>query len=184
MSQHTVFYTTIRILEQDWILFATEKGMCRIQFPHEPLESALPWLNRHLSNVRLQEDPAVFEQLGILSLLSAYFAGEPVEFDQVPIDLWGTPFQIDVWTELGRIPYGATRSYRDVAEAIGRPQAVRAVGAANGANPLPLLLPCHRVIGADRKLTGYRGGLNIKLALLELEGVDQVEPVGHARFGF
>ncbi len=159
-----------------------ERTVPRPFFPHETLEKALPWLHRHAAGLALVEENGIFEEFGVKGLLESYFQGELVMFDEVPLDLWGTPFQKAVWTELGRIPYGQTRSYREVAEAVGRPSAVRAVGAANGANPLPVLLPCHRVIGTNRKLTGYRGGLSIKLALLELEGVDRVEPVGHARF--
>jgi O-6-methylguanine DNA methyltransferase len=76
-----------------------------------------------------------------------------------------------VWRAVEAIPYGVTRSYREIAESIGRPGAVRAVGAANGANPLPLLVPCHRVIGSSGALTGFGGGLDLKAALLQLEGV-------------
>jgi methylated-DNA-[protein]-cysteine S-methyltransferase len=82
----------------------------------------------------------------------------------------GTEFQLSVWNYLTRIPYGETRSYAQVAEAIGRPKAVRAVGAANGSNPVAIIVPCHRVIGSSGKLTGYGGGLPLKKRLLELEG--------------
>jgi len=88
----------------------------------------------------------------------------------VPLDMQGTEFQRSVWNHLMRIPYGETRSYAQVAEAVGRPKAVRAVGAANGSNPVAIIVPCHRVIGASGKLTGYGGGLPLKKRLLELEG--------------
>ncbi len=101
--------------------------------------------------------------------LRAYFAGELREFD-LPLDLQGTDFQLRVWRQLERIPYGETRSYSQIAAAIGAPQAVRAVGAANGANPIPIVVPCHRVIGASGKLVGYGGGLPLKKRLLALEG--------------
>jgi methylated-DNA-[protein]-cysteine S-methyltransferase len=101
--------------------------------------------------------------------LRAYFAGKLREFD-LPLDMHGTDFQLRVWRELERIPYGETRSYSQIAAAIGTPQAVRAVGAANGANPIPIVVPCHRVIGAGGKLVGYGGGLPLKRRLLELEG--------------
>ena len=101
--------------------------------------------------------------------LRAYFAGELRRFD-LPLDMQGTDFQLRVWRELERIPYGETRSYLQVAEGIGAPRAVRAVGAANGANPIPIVVPCHRVIGANGKLVGYGGGLPLKRRLLELEG--------------
>jgi methylated-DNA-[protein]-cysteine S-methyltransferase len=117
-------------------------------------------------------------------LLRAYFRGERVSFAEVPLDLIGTEFQREVWTALGDVPYGETRTYRDIAVAVGKPQAVRAVGAANGANPVPVLLPCHRIVGADRRLTGFRGGLAMKRRLLELERIEGVADGGHARFQF
>ncbi|BFK88875.1 methylated-DNA--protein-cysteine methyltransferase [Pseudoflavonifractor gallinarum] len=99
----------------------------------------------------------------------AYLRGERRSFD-LPLDPMGTPFQQAVWAELRRIPYGETRSYAQVAAGIGKPKAVRAVGQANHRNPLPIFIPCHRVIGASGKLTGYGGGLDLKEKLLELEG--------------
>jgi methylated-DNA-[protein]-cysteine S-methyltransferase len=101
--------------------------------------------------------------------LREYFAGGRKCFD-LPLAPAGTPFQRAVWAALEDIPWGETRSYRDIAAAIGRPTAVRAVGAANGRNPLPLVVPCHRVVGSDGSLTGFAGGLAIKRRLLELEG--------------
>jgi methylated-DNA-[protein]-cysteine S-methyltransferase len=104
--------------------------------------------------------------------LQAYFAGERRSFD-LRLHPVGTSFQLKVWNALAEIPYGSTASYGQVARRIGEPSAVRAVGAANGRNPLPIVLPCHRVIGADGSLTGFGGGLPVKQFLLELEGVRQ-----------
>jgi methylated-DNA-[protein]-cysteine S-methyltransferase len=101
--------------------------------------------------------------------LRAYFAGELREF-QLPLDMQGTAFQKRVWLQVAAIPYGETRSYLQIAQALGSPRAVRAVGAANGANPVPIVVPCHRVIGANGNLVGYGGGLALKQRLLELEG--------------
>ena len=102
--------------------------------------------------------------------LEAYFAGDLKEFT-VPLAPSGTPFQLAVWTELTKIPYGSTVSYGDIARALGkRPVAARAVGLANGANPISVIVPCHRVIGSDGSLTGYGGGLERKELLLRLEG--------------
>jgi len=100
--------------------------------------------------------------------LEEYFAGTRQLFD-LPLHPIGTPFQLAVWQELARIPYGTTISYGELAQRIGQPQAVRAVGAANGRNPLPIVLPCHRVIGANGSLTGFGGGLPTKRFLLAME---------------
>jgi methylated-DNA-[protein]-cysteine S-methyltransferase len=101
--------------------------------------------------------------------LSEYFAGTRNDF-QLPLNPGGTAFQQTVWSALAQIPYGELRSYKDIAETIGKPKAVRAVGAANGRNPLPIVVPCHRVIGSDGSLTGFAGGLPVKTQLLTLEG--------------
>lgn len=100
--------------------------------------------------------------------LRAYFAGELRDFE-LPLDMQGTEFQQRVWRQLCNIPYGETCSYSFVANAIGAPKAVRAVGAANGRNPIPIVVPCHRVIGAGGSLVGYGGGLPMKRFLLDLE---------------
>ncbi|WP_261886670.1 methylated-DNA--[protein]-cysteine S-methyltransferase [Vibrio pomeroyi] len=101
--------------------------------------------------------------------LNRYFAGEVIQFD-VPIAAKGTPFQQSVWQALTTIPYGETWSYAQLAEAIGNPKAVRAVGLANGKNPVSVIVPCHRVIGKNGKLTGYAGGVERKQRLLVIEG--------------
>ena len=100
--------------------------------------------------------------------LTEYFAGERKEFD-LPLSLAGTEFQLRVLEELRQIPYGETTSYGDIAARIGKPKAMRAVGAANGRNPIPIIVPCHRVIGRSGDLTGFGGGLDAKQALLQLE---------------
>lgn len=100
--------------------------------------------------------------------LEAYFAGELKEFT-LELRLGGTAFQLDVWDQLRRIPYGQTRSYGELADALGKPGAARAVGLANGRNPVGIIVPCHRVIGASGGLTGYGGGLERKRRLLEFE---------------
>ena len=102
--------------------------------------------------------------------LAAYFAGRLDAIDDLHVDMAATPFHLDVWEALRRIPVGTTWSYRELAHAVGRPAAVRAVGLANGANPVAIVVPCHRVIGADGTLTGYGGGLSRKAWLLSHEG--------------
>ncbi len=104
-----------------------------------------------------------------LTQLREYFACTRHEFD-LPLDLRGTPFQRAVWEQIARIPYGTTTTYGQIARGVGRPKAARAVGGANGANPLPIIIPCHRVVGARGALTGYGAGLTIKASLLQLEG--------------
>ncbi|MET9346234.1 methylated-DNA--[protein]-cysteine S-methyltransferase [Streptomyces termitum] len=111
-------------------------------------------------------DPRPFTEA--VRQLDAYFAGDLTVFD-LPLHLEGTPFQLRVWEQLRRIPYGETRSYGELAEALGNPGASRAVGLANGKNPIGVIVPCHRVVGAGGSLTGYGGGLDRKRRLLALE---------------
>ena len=104
----------------------------------------------------------------VIRQLQAYFCGELKGFN-LPLALEGTEFQLRVWNALRAIPYGETISYAQLAERLGNPKAVRAVGLANGSNPIPIIIPCHRVIGSDGSLTGFGGGLSTKKMLLELE---------------
>ncbi len=106
----------------------------------------------------------------VISQLKAYFSGERTSFS-LDLNPMGTRFQKQVWQELSKIPYGKTTHYGQLAEKIGNPKASRAVGMANGKNPIPIIIPCHRVIGKDKSLTGFGGGLDIKEQLLQLEGV-------------
>ena len=112
----------------------------------------------------------------VITAVERYFAGKLREF-ALPLAPEGTPFQKRVWAELCRIPYGTTISYAELAQRLGDPKAVRAVGTANGANPIAIVVPCHRVIGSDGTLTGYAGGLDKKRALLELEARTMGKPV-------
>lgn len=100
--------------------------------------------------------------------LNEYFAGKRRQF-HLPLDMRGTQFQLSVWRALMRVPYGETRTYKDIAQSVGRPTATRAVGHANGCNPIAIIVPCHRIIGSNGTLTGYAGGLHLKRALLDLE---------------
>ena len=115
------------------------------------------------------EDPSFPILLKTEQQLNEYFAGERTCFE-LELDFTGTEFQKEVWAALLEIPFGETRSYGDIARRIGRPKAVRAVGAAYGRNPISIVAPCHRVIGASGKLTGFAGGLDNKALLLKLEG--------------
>ncbi len=113
---------------------------------------------------------------GLTDALRRYFAGDLQAIDALPVQTAGTPFQREVWSALRTIPCGTTISYGKLAQQIGRPRAVRAVGLANGSNPIPIVVPCHRVIGANGKLTGYGGGLDRKRWLLDHEKCAGVSP--------
>ncbi len=149
------------------IIAATDKGLAGLWFDgqkHFPAELTGPavW----------PTDPAHPVLREVVRQLSDYFCGDRTEFD-VPLDLsYGTAFQQSVWQALLKIPQGGTASYGEVSQRIGKPAAVRAVSAAVGRNPVSIIVPCHRVMGAGGALTGYAGGLERKSALLRLEGVD------------
>ena len=151
---------------------ATLRGVCKITLGRETAEDFFGWLEHHIG--RAPRRPG---QSGIVALaldqIAEYLADQRREFD-LPLDLRGTGFQHRVWAAVAAIPYGETRTYADIARAIGQPKAVRAVGAANGANPLPLVVPCHRVVGSDGSLTGYGGGLDVKRRLLAMESQSAV----------
>ena len=127
------------------------------------------WLPHERRHGRRDADdvPPVLKEAA--TQLEEYFAGERRDFD-VPMELDGTPFQQEVWAELSRIPYGETISYGELARRVGRPNGPRAVGQANGRNPIPIIVPCHRVL-ASNGIGGYGGGLKVKRALLAIEGV-------------
>lgn len=146
------------------LLEATELGLCRLAFIRERGGAG-----------RAEGAPPATQDIlrGAAEQLEAYWAGKRLSFD-LPLDLAGTPFQRAVWAAARVIPFGETRSYGQLARQIGRPGAARAVGAALGANPVPLVVPCHRVLRADGALGGYSGGLEIKRALLAHEGHESV----------
>ena len=145
----------------------TEQGICLLEFTdRRMLETELKDMARRLNATIVQSDNPHF--LLLREQLAEYFAGRRQKFS-VPLFTPGTSFQQAVWQELGQIPYGTTRSYGQQAVAVGRPSAVRAVASSNGMNRVAILVPCHRVIGADGQLTGYAGGLWRKKWLLEFE---------------
>ncbi|NIJ42113.1 methylated-DNA-[protein]-cysteine S-methyltransferase [Parvibaculum indicum] len=138
---------------------ATDRGLCVLLFPNKetawPKKEGSAKARRHLAETR--------------KALADYFAGTRKEFSDIALDMQGTDFQRSVWSALLTIPFGETRSYGDIARQIGNPKAVRAVGLANGQNPVPVIVPCHRVIGANGKLTGFGGGIETKQWLLAHE---------------
>lgn len=147
-----------------WLRFETPFGPMALEG-----ETALTrlWLPGTLPDLRGRGEETPLLRAAREALL-AYFAGERRDFD-LPLDPAGTDFQRAVWEALKAIPYGGTRTYGEIAAAVGRPKAVRAVGQANHVNPLPIFIPCHRVVGKGGALTGYAGGLELKRALLALE---------------
>jgi len=162
MSPHTTYRTNWNSPVGPLLLSATDDALCGVWFGDQkgipawaeasPVQPQQRWLTEAISQ------------------LQDYFGARRRHFD-LPLDLsQGTAFQQDVWRALAAIPYGQTVSYQHLSQAIGRPQAVRALGGAVGRNPLGIILPCHRVVGANGHLTGYTGGLERKVALLQLEG--------------
>ena len=144
---------------------------CKYQF--ENISLYLVATESHLINIQFtQPQKALLQTTELLSMatiqLDEYFQGKRTTFS-LPFKLTGTPFQLAVWKELQNIPYGQTTSYKEIAQKINKPKAYRAVGMANNKNPLPIIIPCHRVIGSNGKLIGYAGGLKLKNYLLELE---------------
>ena len=155
----TLFYWRASSPVGPLFLAASTKGLVRLEF-----EARVEKLNP--STIQLHESKSALAPY--LRELNDYFAGERRKFS-FPLDLRGTEFQLACWHELLEIPYGETRSYRDIAEAIGHPHAYRAVGMSNNRNPVAIVVPCHRVIASSGSLCGYGGGLEIKRKLLELE---------------
>ncbi|UNK49236.1 methylated-DNA--[protein]-cysteine S-methyltransferase [Lysobacter sp. S4-A87] len=155
-----ITHTTIDSPVGPLLLAVSEDGLHLIEFhtPRHPMPRGDDWREGDHALLR-----AARRQL------DEYFAGDRRQFE-LPLAPRGTPFQCEVWHTLAAIPYGETISYAQLAQRVGKPAAVRAVGAANGRNPLPLVLPCHRVIGSDGSLTGFGGGLPTKQFLLQMEG--------------
>jgi O-6-methylguanine DNA methyltransferase len=144
----------------------SERGLAYLELPQASGRGLSGWVRRFVPEAELEEAYAPF-RTPIAQLLE-YLEGKRQVFD-LRLDVRGTPFQRKVYEAVARIPYGHTRSYAEIAREVGQPSAVRAVGSANGANPIPLVIPCHRVIASDGKLGGYGGGLPLKAKLLAME---------------
>ncbi|AEH48097.1 methylated-DNA--[protein]-cysteine S-methyltransferase [Parageobacillus thermoglucosidasius] len=162
----TVYWTLFVYNQWQMYIAATSKGLCYIGSPNKPFEELANWVTKRFPNSVLAQDDEKLRPY--TDELEEYFRGKRKNFLQ-PLDLYGTPFQLSVWNALRKIPYGHTQSYSEIADYIQKPASVRAVGAAIGANPILIVVPCHRAIGKNGKLTGYRGGLEIKKQLLQLE---------------
>ena len=164
----TIRWTTFESPLGTMLIAATDQGICRLTFDDSPAS-----LERLFPKATIREDAGGLRELveGALSAIE-----QPLAARDLPIDVAGTAFQEAVWRELRKIPAGETRSYAEIAAAIGHPKAVRAVGSANGDNHVCVLIPCHRVIRSDGSLGGYGGGIERKKKLLAAEGHDQVAP--------
>ena len=181
MAAAPVYWSVFHHEDVELHLAASAAGLCLIAFPAESFAAVRQLADRHFPGTGLVRDDA---QLLPYSLqIAEYFRGQRREF-ALPLDMRGTPFQVSVWKAMARIPYGEMRSYAEIADQLGNPQAARAVGAACGRNPVPIVVPCHRVIGKNGALTGFRGGLRFKERLLRLEGSGRYAFAGHARFRF
>ncbi|WP_374572508.1 methylated-DNA--[protein]-cysteine S-methyltransferase [Acinetobacter sp.] len=160
-------------MKLSYMYLASPVGQLKLVANAQALVAVL-WENENPKRVRLAElleeaqHPVLLETA---RQLNEYFAGQRRQFD-LPLDFEGTDFQQEVWQALLSIPFGETRSYKQIAEQIGNPKAVRAVGAANGKNPISIIAPCHRVIGASGKLVGFAGGLENKDILLKIEHIN------------
>jgi methylated-DNA-[protein]-cysteine S-methyltransferase len=156
----TLFYKEMKSPVGKLKLVASSKALVAVLWEQEP--------PNRVKLDKMNLDPQYSVLIEAERQISEYFAGERIRFD-LPLQLDGTEFQKKVWQALREIPFGKTKSYQDLARAVGSPEASRAVGAANGKNPLSIVVPCHRVVAANGALTGFAGGLETKAALLALE---------------
>ncbi|CAM3896637.1 methylated-DNA--[protein]-cysteine S-methyltransferase [Mesobacillus thioparans] len=160
--EQTIHWAILEYDQGKIYIAATSKGLCYVGSPEEDYEQMV----KKFPGAEFTENAEALEPYS--GELKEYLEGARTDFS-LPVDVKGTPFQEAVWTALREIPYGATYTYSDIAEKIGKPAAVRAVGTAIGANPVLITVPCHRVIGKNGSITGYRGGIKMKQHLLELE---------------
>lgn len=163
-------YHAVTRTDLGWVaVLQTEAGVRHITLPKVTPEEALAELGTEEGDLG-EENPQALA--GLLERLRAFYAGQPVTFEGVPLDLRGRPpFARAVWEHLRLLPRGQVRTYGELARAVGRPRAARAVGQAMAANPVPPIVPCHRVIGRGGRLTGFGGGLELKARMLQMEGV-------------
>lgn len=165
-EEQTAYYGHISQGGWSFYIAATDKGLCFVGSQNGEIDEVKSWFEKNRPNTMLIENSN--HVAAYADQLVEYMIGERKEFD-LPVEMIGTEFQNAVWTELKNIPFGETKTYTDIAENIGKPKSVRAVGSAIGANPVMIVVPCHRVIAKNGKLAGFRGGIPMKKRLLELE---------------
>jgi methylated-DNA-[protein]-cysteine S-methyltransferase len=165
-NKPTLYWSLLKFKDLNFYIASTSKGLCYVGSQNKPFEELSEWAKKRFPGSSLVEDDEKLEPYVVE--ITQYLEGKRKTFT-VPFDYDGTAFQLTVWNALCEIPYGQTKSYSDIANDINKPAAVRAVGAAIGANPVLITVPCHRVVGKNGSLTGYRGGLEMKTLLLDLE---------------
>jgi O-6-methylguanine DNA methyltransferase len=156
----------------------SDKGLAYLELPHQNGRGLAGWMKTRAPEAKLLDRRASND--GVIDQILEYTEGRRRVFE-IDLDLRATPFQLAVYKHVAKIGYGRTLAYADIAEALGQPKAVRAVGAANGANPIPIVIPCHRVIARGGALQGYAGGLELKARLLVMEGAVPVQEPAQAR---
>lgn len=163
----TLYWTSFRSPLGPIFVASTAKGVCAISIPENTKRDFFDWIGKQFEGYQIEESANKNEQ--IVGELRRYFEGTAVQFKS-KLDLHGTEFQRQVWSELKNIPYGSVITYKELAKRVGRPRGYQAVGRANAANPLPVVIPCHRVVGSDDDLVGYGAGIKTKQYLLRIEG--------------
>lgn len=163
----TAYWSTFTSPLGTCFVAATGKGICRLAIPGETKEHFFVWLYRHFDAAHVLPHPGPV--MDCIDQIGAYLTGQRTKFE-LHLDLRGTEFQRSAWNGILHIPYGATVTYRDLAHTMETPKAYQAVGAAVGLNPVPIIVPCHRVMGSDGSLTGYAAGIDTKQWLLRHEG--------------
>lgn len=166
MMTEQIYWSKIHQNDNNYIIAATKQGLSYIGAPNGEWDDLIAWSNKYGKQYELIESDVLLAPY--IAQLQSYWKGEIRQFS-LSLDMRGTGFQQLVWDELQRIPYGETVTYQHIANQLGKPTAARAVGTAIGKNPVLIAVPCHRVIGSNGKLTGFRGGLKMKQELLELE---------------
>ncbi len=146
---------------------STDDGVCKISLPRQSKREFLRWLRENFDDNEVVDNKSKNRE--VIDQLARYFNGRLAKFT-VPVDLHGTPFQVRVWKELSKIAYGTTISYKQLAKRVGTSRGYQAIGRANASNPVPIIVPCHRVLGTDGSLVGYSSGIKTKEFLLRLEG--------------
>jgi len=146
---------------------STDKGVCKVSVPRQTKRDFFRWLRENFDDIEVVDNKSRNKE--VIEQLTRYFNGKLAKFT-LSVDMKGTPFQVRVWKDLTKIPYGTTISYKQLAKRLGTSRGFQAVGRANAANPVPIIVPCHRVLGADGSLVGYSSGIKTKEFLLKLEG--------------